>query len=287
MVIMAMGCSKTPAERHEIGVAYLNLDSGNTFFHSEKLVFHAASTMKTPVMFQLYLMRDAGLLSLKDSLTVINEFKSIVDGSPYSIELIEEEEKSLMGNINKKMAIQHLIEAMITTSSNLATNILIELADPKAVMATLKEIGADGVSVIRGVEDLKAFDQGLSNRTDAYGMMMAMKAVFDSELVRASSRQEMVGILKNQEYNQMIPTGLPPGTPVAHKTGWITGITHDAAIVMPKDDSPFVLVILTRGWMDFTSATQVGVEITKAIFQYHKGKVLTEKLRKLITELEN
>ena len=85
----------------------------------------------------------------------------------------------------------------------------------------------------------------------------------------------------------MIPTGLPPGTPVAHKTGWITGITHDAAIVMPKDDSPFVLVILTRGWMDFTSATQVGVEITKAIFQYHKGKVLTEKLRKLITELEN
>ena len=287
MVIMAMGCSKTPAERHEIGVAYLNLDSGNTFFHSEKLVFHAASTMKTPVMFQLYLMRDAGLLSLKDSLTVINEFKSIVDGSPYSIELIEEEEKSLMGNINKKMAIQHLIEAMITTSSNLATNILIELADPKAVMATLKEIGADGVSVIRGVEDLKAFDQGLSNRTDAYGMMMAMKAVFDSELVRASSRQEMVGILKNQEYNQMIPTGLPPGTPVAHKTGWITGITHDAAIIMPKDDSPFVLVILTRGWMDFTSATQVGVEITKAIFQYHKGKVLTEKLRKLITELEN
>ena len=251
MVIMAMGCSKTPAERHEIGIAYLNLDSGNTFFHSEKLVFHAASTMKTPVMFQLYLMRDAGLLSLKDSLTVINEFKSIVDGSPYSIELIEEEEKSLMGNINKKMAIQHLIEAMITTSSNLATNILIELADPKAVMATLKEIGADGVSVIRGVEDLKAFDQGLSNRTDAYGMMMAMKAVFDSELVRASSRQEMVGILKNQEYNQMIPTGLPPGTPVAHKTGWITGITHDAAIVMPKDDSPFVLVILTRGWMDF------------------------------------
>ena len=287
MVIMAMGCSKTPAERHEIGIAYLNLDSGNTFFHSEKLVFHAASTMKTPVMFQLYLMRDAGLLSLKDSLTVINEFKSIVDGSPYSIELIEEEEKSLMGNINKKMAIQHLIEAMITTSSNLATNILIELADPEAVMATLKEIGADGVSVIRGVEDLKAFDQGLSNRTDAYGMMMAMKAVFDSELVRASSRQEMVGILKNQEYNQMIPTGLPPGTPVAHKTGWITGITHDAAIVMPKDDSPFVLVILTRGWMDFTSATQVGVEITKAIFQYHKGKVLTEKLRKLITELEN
>ena len=284
---MAMGCSKTPAERHEIGVAYLNLDSGNTFFHSEKLVFHAASTMKTPVMFQLYLMRDAGLLSLKDSLTVINEFKSIVDGSPYSIELIEEEEKSLMGNINKKMVIQDLIEAMITTSSNLATNILIELADPEAVMATLKEIGADGVSVIRGVEDLKAFDQGLSNRTDAYGMMMAMKAVFDSELVRASSRQEMVGILKNQEYNQMIPTGLPPGTPVAHKTGWITGITHDAAIVMPKDDSPFVLVILTRGWMDFTSATQVGVEITKAIFQYHKGKVLTEKLRKLITELEN
>ena len=89
MVIMAMGCSKTPAEQHEIGVAYLNLDSGDTFFHNEKTVFHAASTMKTPVMFQLYRMRDAGQLSLEDSLPVINEFKSIVDGSNYSIELIE------------------------------------------------------------------------------------------------------------------------------------------------------------------------------------------------------
>jgi len=283
MAIMAMGCSKTPAEQHEIGVAYLNLDSGDTFFHNEKTVFHAASTMKTPVMFQLYRMRDAGQLSLEDSLPVINEFKSIVDGSNYSIELIEEEEKSLMGNINNKMAVRHLIEAMIATSSNLATNILIELADPEAVMATLKETGADGVSVIRGVEDLKAFDQGLSNRTDAYGMMMAMKAVFDSQLVSIKSRQEMIGILKSQQFNEMIPAG----TSVAHKTGRITGITHDAAIVMPENDSPFVLVILTRGWADYTLATGAGIEITKAAFQYHRGKVLTESLRKLINELEN
>ena len=287
MVIMAMGCSKAPAEQHEIGVAYLNLDSGDTFFHNEKTVFHAASTMKTPVMFQLYRMRDAGQLSLEDSLPVINEFKSIVDGSNYSIELIEEEEKSLMGNNNNKMAVRYLIEAMITTSSNLATNILIELADPEAVMATLKETGADGVSVIRGVEDLKAFDQGLSNRTDAYGMMMAMKAVFDSQFVSVKSRQEMIGILKSQQFNEMIPAGLPAGTSVAHKTGRITGITHDAAIVMHENDSPFVLVILTRGWADYTLATGAGIEITKAAFQYHRGKVLTESLRKLINELEN
>ena len=118
-------------------------------------------------------------------------------------------------------------------------------------------------------------------------MMMVMKAVFDSQLVSVKSRQEMIGILKSQQFNEMIPAGLPAGTSVAHKTGRITGITHDAAIVMHENDSPFVLVILTRGWADYTLATGAGIEITKATFQYHRGKVLTESLSKLINELEN
>ncbi len=283
---MAVGCYKAPTEQHEISVAYLNLGSGSTFFHNGKTVFHAASTMKTPVMFQLYYMHDEGELSLEDSLVVRNEFKSIVDGTPFSIPLDEDEDKTLIENVGKNMTIRDLIEAMITTSSNLATNILIELADPEAVMSTLKEVGAEGVSVIRGVEDLKAFDQGLSNRTDAYGMMMAMKAVYESELVSAKSREEMIGILKRQEFNEMIPAGLPLGTAVAHKTGWITGITLDAAIVMPWNDSPFVLVILTRGWAEHDSAVDAGVKISKSVYRYHRGEIVADGLREVIARLE-
>ena len=178
MVIMAMGCSNTPAEQHEIGVAYLNLDSGETFFHSEKTVFHAASTIKNANYVSALPYAGRGAAELGRLSPVINEFKVSWTVLLIPSNLLRKRKSHLWGTINNKMTVRHLIEAMIATSSNLATNILIELADPEAVMATLKETGADGVSVIRGVEDLKAFDQGLSNRTDAYGMMMAMKAVF-------------------------------------------------------------------------------------------------------------
>ncbi len=143
---------------------------------------------------------------------------------------------------------------MITHSSNLATNILMEYTGADSIGATMREIGADGVLVLRGVEDLKAYHMGLNNVTSAYGMMKVMEAVYKSDLIAESSRQEMQEILKRQYYNTMIRTGLPDDVEVAHKMGSITRIAHDTALVFPPDSPPFVLVILTRGWDEHASA---------------------------------
>jgi len=274
-LVLLAGCSVhgpgLPEGPHEAGIAYMDLATGETLVYNGNALFHAASTMKTPVMFQLFRMRDEGLLNLNDPVLVTNEFSSIVDASLFSLPLHSEEDDRLVPRLNQSVPMIDLIEHMIIYSSNLATNLLIQIAQPEEISKTLEEIGAAGVLVLRGVEDLKAYELGLNNQTSAYGMMKMMEAVYRSDLVADSSRARMIDILKRQHYNSMIPAGLPGDVVVAHKTGSITRIAHDAAIVYPPDSSPYVLVILMRGWNDHAVASRAGARISKAVYALHAG----------------
>ena len=84
----------------------------------------------------------------------------------------------------------------------------------------------------------------------------------------ARSTQAMRAILLAQELNDEIPAGLPPGTPVAHKTGQITGVLHDAAIVYPPGRAPYVLVVLTSGIPDEKVATALTVDISRSVYAH-------------------
>jgi beta-lactamase class A len=134
---------------------------------------------------------------------------------------------------------------MITVSSNFAANLLIERLGVENIRKTVTRLGANGMNVLRGVEDQKAFDKGLSNSTTARGLAVLMQKIASGQAVSSKADAEMVAILKRQKFNDAIPAGLPPGTPVAHKTGTITKIHHDAAIVYGPH--PYVIVILVRG----------------------------------------
>jgi len=261
------------AHPHEVGIAYMNLESGEILAYNAHTLFHAASTMKTPVMFQLYYMRDSGVLNLNDRVMVNNRFSSIVDGSLFSLPIQSEKDEILYPALNTYLSYYEIMDKMITHSSNLATNILMQYTLADSISATLAKIEARGVMVVRGVEDLKAYNLGLNNVTSAYGMMKVMEAVYHSELVADSSRAAMIEILSRQHYNSMIPQGLPEGMKVAHKTGSITRIAHDAALVFPTDSAPFVLVILTRGWDDHAQASKVGARIAEKVYDYHTGKL--------------
>lgn len=267
------GKSEEPGENERrekmVAVAYRNLGTDEVKVYRPMEIFHAASTMKTPVMFQLYKMRDAGLLSMTDSVVISNEFQSILDGSVYRLPVSPDDPDGMYAFMGKRMSIRDLIDRMITWSSNLATNLLIDLADPVEIAETMRDIEAMGVLVLRGVEDLKAYEAGLNNRTSAAGMMNVMTAVYRSNLVADSSRAEMIQILQNQHYNNMIPQGLPENVEVAHKTGSITRIAHDAAIIFPPDAHPYVLVILTSGYDDIQEAHALGAKISRRLYDYH------------------
>ncbi len=249
----------------EVAVAWRPLDGqpGEEILINPELRFHAASTMKVPVMIELYRQAEAGTLRLDDTVLVTNTFTSILDGSPYELSSSEDSDGEIYKAMGTRLSYRALLEASITVSSNLATNILIEHLGAKNVQATVDRMGASGMQVLRGVEDQKAFDAGRNNTTDARGLLALFEAIGRHSAVSARASTEMIEVLKRQKFNDGIPAGLPAGTPVAHKTGSITRIHHDAGIVYGK--RPYVLVVLTRGIQDGRVSAMLMADISRAV----------------------
>ena len=234
------------------------------------LPFHAASTMKVPVMIELFRQARAGLARLDEPLLVKNEFASIVDGSPYSLSTGDDSDVEVYKRVGQPMTLLELCEPMITVSSNFATNLLIQRLGAANVQRTVDGMGAGGMIVRRGVEDSKAFAAGLNNSTTAGALMVLMERIARLEAVDEAASRQMIEILKRQHFNDAIPANLPPGTPVAHKTGSITRIHHDAAIVLAP--TPFVLVVLTRGIEDIKQSAALMARIARVLYDEAQGR---------------
>ncbi len=249
----------------EVAVAWRPLDNkpGEEILINPDLRVHAASTMKVPVMIELFRQAAAGQIALDDEVVVTNQFTSIMDGSPYELSATEDSDGEIYRALGRKLSYRALVEASITVSSNLATNILIEHLGADKVQATVDTMGASGMQVLRGVEDQKAFDAGRSNTTTARGLLILLEAIGHGTAVSAEASAAMIEILKRQHFNDGIPAGLPVGTPVAHKTGSITRIHHDAGIVYAQ--RPYVLVILTRGIDEMAVSARLMADISRVI----------------------
>jgi beta-lactamase class A len=276
LALFLAGCATTtPASRVDrilaehpgktIAVAFYDLRTGTTLLRNERERFHAASTMKVPVMLGIYEAATRGSLSLDQPVRVKNEFTSILDGSTYALEAREDSDSELYELVGKELPLRELVRRMEVRSSNLATNIVIELIGAKEVMRLMGEIGANDIQVLRGVEDDKAYHAGMNNTTTAYDLMLVFRTLAEKRAISANASEEMLEILAAQEHNEGIPAGLPPGTRVAHKTGWIPKISHDAGIVYRPDGSQYVLVVLTRGFEKSDEANAVIAEIASLL----------------------
>ena len=151
------------AQKGTFAVAFKDISTGQELLINQEEVFHAASTMKTPVMVEVYRQASKKKFSLNDSLVVRNEFRSIVDSSVYSLDSTDDSEFELYKHTGEKRSIRELVYQMIIASSNLATNLVIEKVGAKNVTATMRSYGAKDIQVLRGVEDQKAYDKGLNN----------------------------------------------------------------------------------------------------------------------------
>ena len=229
------------------GIYAKDLTTGSFVSSNPSLSMHAASTMKTPVLLEVLRRVDAGTLNLSNEVPVKNEFKSLVDGSPFSNGL-EENDGPTMKKLGGKATLEFLVTEMIVRSSNLATNLVLSLVGPENVQAFTDALGAPTVKVRRCVEDSKAFDKGVNNETDAAGMAAVMEAAVRSPKLSAAARAKAWEILTGQTYNEEIPAGLHPqsGAIVGHKTGSISSVQHDAAVVRLPDGRPYVLVLLAN-----------------------------------------
>ncbi len=232
-------------------------------------LFHAASTMKIPVMIEVFRRVERGDFAMDDTIVLRNSFRSIVDGEPFSIE--DDSDDASYDKIGQPMTLADLTYNMIIVSSNLATNLLIDELGADSVQATSERLGTTRMKTLRGVEDLKAFELGMSNQATSRDLAVLLTHIMNGTAVNARSDAAMRQILFDQQFNDIIPAGLPEGLRVAHKTGQITRINHDAAIVYPPGGKPYVLVILMEGISNPDASARLGADLTRVIHAHLRG----------------
>ena len=252
-------------------VAFKNLESGEEILINENESFHAASTMKTPVMIEVFKQASQGKFSLNDSIPIKNSFKSIVDSSEYSLDSTDDSQTELYKKIGVNSTIYDLMYQMIIRSSNLATNIIIDLVGAKNAHQSMHDLGATNIRVLRGVEDQKAYDEGLNNTTTALDQLVIYEQIAKGKIVSREACEKMMDILDDQELNSIIPSKLPKSTRVAHKTGSITGVNHDAGIIFRPDGAKYVLVLLSKDVKEKEEAIEAMSEVSKMIYDSMSG----------------
>ncbi len=252
----------------QVGLAYIDLASGDTLFLNADTSFHAASTMKVPVMIELFRRANTGSFRMNQGLLLVNQFASLADGSPYALDPGSDSDSTLYHRIGDRVPVDTLLRLMITRSSNFATNTLITLVGADQVTRTMRALGAQRIQVLRGVEDGKAFEKGLNNTTTARDLAIILRSIEEGKAAPPPATREMLKILLAQEFNEKIPAGLPSGIRVAHKTGEITAISHDAAIVYPVGRKPYVLVVLTRGISDGAKSSKLIADLSSIIYRH-------------------
>lgn len=260
------------AEKGFFAVAFKDISTGIEIRINDKNEFHAASTMKTPVMIEVYRQVFEKKLLLSDSVTLRNDFASIADGSRYVLDSADDSETELYRHLGEKRTVRELLYQMITVSSNLATNIIIEKVNPENVMKTMREMGAMDIHVRRGVEDGKAFEKGLNNTTTAHDLLLLFEQIATGRAVNSEASADMIRILLDQQFNEIIPAAVAAGVKVAHKTGSITGVHHDSGIVFMPDGRKYVLVILSKELQDEKSAIKTMARVSGMIYEYMRDR---------------
>jgi beta-lactamase class A len=261
------------AEATAVAVAWHDYGTGASWARAGQRWFHAASTIKVAVLLGVFAAAERGRLSLEARVHVRNRFLSHADGRPFRVASDRDANSEVHAARGRTLKVRELAHHMIATSSNLATNLLLDVVGLDEVRRTLDELElSGGIELCRGVEDERAWEQGENNRVTAEGLVAAFRTIVEKRAVSQEASEQMLEILHAQEFRRGIPAGLPEGARVAHKTGEISTVAHDAGIVFPEDREPYVLVVLTEWEADRGGRQEAIAAISRAIY----GHLVTE-----------
>jgi len=271
---LAKELDRLAAERKAktIAVAVHDLETDFRFSLRGDRWFHAASTIKVAVLLAVFRAADGGRLRLNDSLHVRNRFFSAADGSIFHVTPDRDATPELYHSIGRTARISSLAHAMISGSSNLATNLLLDFVGVEYARKVLRDTQVHSVELRRGVEDHAAHEQGINNEATANGLVTLLSAI-RGDFLSNESKQEVIRILLEQRFNSMIPARLPPHAAVAHKTGEISTACHDIGIVYLPEREPYIAVILTEFDADRNGRRETVAAISELIYRCLSGDV--------------
>jgi beta-lactamase class A len=251
-----------------VGLAFHDYETDRSFAYEGDRWFHAASTIKIPILVGVFAALEEGEVDLDSRVHVRNRFHSAADGSAFRVDVQRDAGADVHGQIGKTMKVRDLVRQMITTSSNLATNLLVDLIGVEGIQKRLDALGAPGIEFRRGVEDERAYERGINNRVTASGLV-GMLRLIEEEKLSAEATREMLDILHDQEFRGGIPAGLPAGMRVANKTGEISTVAHDVGLVYPTDREPYAIALLTEWDASATSGRRDALSaLSRAVYRH-------------------
>ena len=253
-----------------LGISFFDEETTIQWSYNADHYVHAASTMKLAVLLAVFRQIEYGELSLDSPVHVRNRFTSIVNQEPFMLDLTRDDDPNVYGHLGKTLTVRELAYWMITLSSNLATNLLVEVVGVPTIQLALDELDIDGIRVLRGVEDQKAFEAGLNNEVTANGLLKLLRLIAEGKAYSKKACDEMLNIMLDQQFRGGIPAGLPKAARVAHKSGNISTVHHDAGIVYLEGRKPYVLVILTQFAAETGRGTAVA-DVSRDIFNTIAG----------------
>jgi beta-lactamase class A len=234
--------------------------------------FHAASTIKVAILVALAEAATEGRFDLSARLAVRNRFLSAADGSPFRVAASRDANAEVHAHIGRTMRLEELALHMIATSSNLATNLLLDLVGVEYARRVLDRLGVEGVDLRRGVEDDKAFEAGIINRVTARGLEQLFRAIHDGRAAPPAATQWMLHVLSQQAFTRGIPAGLPDEVraqaTVANKTGEISNMAHDAALVFLPDDTVYTVSVLTETPAGLAPRQQTVARLSRVAYEH-------------------
>lgn len=231
-----------------IAVGYKNLKTGGEFFYNEDHVFPAASIVKVPIMLEYFRQRDKG--ALKDDTTVPLKDGDIVGGAGVLFEL----------HRGVQLTLLDLLRLMIVISDNTASNIMLDRVGMDEINAFMKSLGLNDTVIGRKfmIDPNAKFSK---NFTSVQDMVKLYEILYRGGILSEQSRKEALDILSRQQYREKIPLLLPKKMKVCHKTGEISGVRHDCALVM-FEKAPYILCVLTEKMPDVVEADRVIAQLS-------------------------
>ena len=251
-------------------VALRDYETGFQFAINAERRFHAASTIKVGILLAIAKGIDDGRIRPDDTLHIRNRFRSAVDGAPYRIDAESDGYPQLHRLVGRTAKISALTEWMIVSSSNLATNLLLDYLTVEEAQRVLRDAGVKGVDLRRGVDDTRAHEQNFNNEATAAGLL-ELFATLRGDFLSKAGRDLAINILLQQRFNSMIPAPLPSHASVAHKTGEISTACHDAGIVYLPERDPYILVVMTEVAPETNGRREAIAKISEVVFQTLTG----------------
>lgn len=255
-----------------LAVGVYDLETGRDFNYRADRWFHAASTIKLAVLLGVFAAIHQRKLVPQSRLHVRNRFRSAYDSSSFRILSERDADSEVQTAIGKTMRVRDLARNMIIRSSNLATNLLLDLLGIEFLQRTLDDLGLSGIDLRRGVEDELAFEHGINNRTTAEGLVHLLRLIAEERAFSPELSRYMLEILHDQEFRSGIPAGLPAHARVAHKTGEISTVAHDAGIVYLPHRKPYVVAILSEWDPETTGRSPTIAAASYLVYQHMVGE---------------